>query len=130
MQPPCTMCDIYNFVFSEWHSELEVLVASQWHCSVKSLSQRTWETKVKQFLWMSTLLSICYHLTPCQSPSISCLSLTVTGTAPHPSSSQFLFAPLDKKMKWQIFYMVLCVCVWLEASEVLIKHLKPSGNYM
>jgi len=75
-----------QFVFSQWHSEMEVLVASQRQCSVKSLSQRTSETQVKQFLWMSTLPPICYHLTPCRSPPISCLSLTVTGTAPHPSS--------------------------------------------
>jgi len=70
------MCDIYNFIFSQWHSELEELVVSQWHCSIKSLSQRTWETKVKQFLWMSTLLTICYHNSPCQSPSVCCSSLT------------------------------------------------------
>jgi len=59
---------------------------------------------------MSTLLTICYHITQRRSPSISCLSLTVTGTAPHPSSSQFLFAPLNNKTKWQIFYTVLRVC--------------------
>lgn len=76
-----------QFVFSQWHSELEVLVASKWQYNVKSLSQRTSETKVKQFLWMSILPPTCYHLTSCQSSSISCLSLTVTGTAPHPSSS-------------------------------------------
>ena len=62
---------------------------------------------------MGTLLLICYHLTPRQSPSISFLSLTVTHTVPHLVSS--LFPPIDYKTKGQIFYMVLCV--WLGASS-------------
>jgi hypothetical protein len=48
------------------------------------------------------------------------LSLRVTGTAPHPSPSQFLFIPLDNKTKWQIVYMVFCVCVtWSKWSPVV-----------